>query len=171
MEREPEAGATNPALIVLPPARMLLCEQVRHQFAIDVAIGVSLNDVMRPHFWTHHSTRLAPWDRIEVRAEDGSWFAELLVLATDRTWTRVHLLSRHSLTSADVSLTQASDDEVAAFRAALEVMHRGPRKWSVVRKEGREVLSEDKQAKSDAEAAADEIARAEAAHAHIEAID
>lgn len=152
-------------LRVLGPARLPVAEQVRHVWAVMVPIGTKMQDVMRPGYWTHHSARLKPWDRLEVMTEDGTWFMELLVLATDRSWTRVHKLLGMHLTSPDVALTQASSDLIDSLKDTMEVMHRGPKKWSVVRKNDRAVLIEGKAQRRDAEIALEELAKAEAASA------
>lgn len=85
-------------------------------------------DLLDPSYWAHISSFFKPNDRIEVRADDGAWFAELLVLDCSRQWAKVHLLSKHKLTTADVSQTQAD------LANGYEIKWRGPHlKHSVIR--------------------------------------
>lgn len=39
-------------------------------------------DLLKPTFWAHVARTLRPFDRIEVMAHDGSWYAELIVRST-----------------------------------------------------------------------------------------
>lgn len=129
----------------MPAGALQLAEHRRNIWVVEAAEGVQPEDLLKPQYWAHHSGKLSPWDRIEVRAKDGSWFQELLVMDASRVWARVMPLAQVvRLTTADVSQTQASPID-------FEVMHRGPRKWSVIRKKDRAVMFEDGSLKEDAE--------------------
>lgn len=132
-----------------------------HRWDARIGIGVSPEDLLVPGFWAHHAMRLSPMDEIRAHAEDGSWVAYLLVLDCSRNWAKVKLLSAHQLTTADVSLTAASDAEVKAVIEAHEILHRGPRRWSVVRRSDRAVLHEDELQKEAALAWLNAYARAQ----------
>ena len=94
-------------------------------------------DLLEPAYWAHVAAKLKPWSEIKVVADDGSWWAHYIVLEAGRTWARVHMLMTTSLTSADVSASQA------AAMAPYEVCYRGEHmKWSVVRKADHEVVHE-----------------------------
>ena len=97
---------------VLMPARFGLVEQLRNDWIANAETGTTLEDIVQPEYWAHNSARMRPYDHIEVRAEDGSWMAELLVTGCDRNWARVKLLQEYKLTSADVSLSQAVKHEI-----------------------------------------------------------
>ena len=95
------------------------------------------HDLLEPAYWAHVAVRFKPWSEIKVVADDGSWFAHYLVLEAGRTWARVAMLSTISLTSADVSVSQAS------AMTPYSVIYRGEHsKWSVVRKADKEVIHE-----------------------------
>lgn len=127
----------------MPAGALQLAEHRRNIWVVEAADGVQPEDLLAPSYWAHHSGKLSPWDKVEVRAKDGSWYQELLVMDASRVWARVIPLSKPvHLTTADVSQTQAVD---------FEVMHRGPRKWSVIRKKDRAVMFEDGALKDDAE--------------------
>lgn len=110
--------------------RMKSGDFVRTLWVVTAEQGTTKEDIMTPSYWSHVASQFRPYDRIEVRVDDGTYFAELLILACDRTWAKVHELTFHSLTTSDVSMTQAHD-EMSDF----DVVWKGPvNKWSVIRK-------------------------------------
>lgn len=125
-----------------------------------IPIGVPVSALLEPAFWAHHGVKLKPMDEIRARAEDGTWMANFLVLDCSRTWAKVKQLDYHSLTSGDVAVTQASEAEVKAVMDAHQVVHRGPHKWSVVRKSDKAVLEENLGEKEKATAWLEDHARA-----------
>ena len=128
------------------PTAIQEAEYRRTIWLLNAASGTQPDDVLVPEYWAHVGAKLKPWDRIEVRAADGTWYTELMVLDASRQWARVKtLVGPVMLTSADVSLTQTQAAD------ACEVMHRGPRKWSVVRKSDRAVMHEGEERRDAAE--------------------
>ena len=86
-------------------------EYAREIWCVTVQQGVTLNDLKRPEVWANVAAKLKPWTILEVRAEDGTYFAWLVVLAAERTWAKVDVLLEKKLTTTDVSKTQASGVE------------------------------------------------------------
>lgn len=127
----------------LPPSDLQLAEQVRQVWAARTAQGVTSADLAEPSFWAHHAVKFRPLDKIEVRAADGTFYAELIVLDCSRTWARTKQLFAVQLTTGDVSLTQASEAEAQKVRAQYKVQHRGPRGWSVIRTADKTVEREE----------------------------
>lgn len=124
-------------------SRMRGAEYERAVHVVTVEQGVSRETLKEPTFWAQVASKLRPWGRLEVRSDDGTFYAEYLVLACDRTWARVHELSYVSLTDADISLTQAGDN--------YELKWRGPHlKWSAIRKTDSVALQEGFQTKDEA---------------------
>jgi len=116
--------------------RMKSGDFVRTLWVVTAEQGTTKEDIMNPSYWSHVAAQFRPYDRIEVRVDDGVYFAELLILACDRTWAKVKELSFHSLTNSDVSMTQA-EEEMAEF----EVLWKGPvNKFSVIRKSDSTVI-------------------------------
>jgi len=116
--------------------RMKSGDFVRTLWVVTAEQGTTKKDIMTPSYWSHVAAQFRPYDRIEVRVDDGTYFAELLILACDRTWAKVHELTFHSLTTSDVSMTQASE-EMAEF----DVKWNGPaNKFIVLRKSDNEVI-------------------------------
>jgi len=83
--------------------------------------------VIQPEYWAHVSARMRPGDRIEVQAEDGSYWAELLVRDAGRLFAKVAVLRKVELNEEDVT-----GDMPAATEFAIK--WRGPHhKWCVLR--------------------------------------
>lgn len=128
----------------LLPSRMKECEFERTLWVITAHENTRPEDLMEPDYWTHVAERLKPWDKIEARADDGSWYAELLVLDVSRRWATVHALRIDHLTTKDLSLSKALSDDYA-------VEWKGPaHKFSVVRKSDGALLHEGEQTKAGA---------------------
>lgn len=105
--------------------------------------GVKPEDLLRPEYWAHVAAGLKPRDRIEINAEDGTWYCEVMVLDSSRAFARVHpIIGPIYFTTADVAQTQI---------AGYLVDHRAARKWSVIRLSDRVVMSENHETKAGAD--------------------
>lgn len=152
---------TDKPLIQLSPTGLEVLEYASTRYDARISQGVTPADLLVPGFWAHHGIKLKPLDEIRAHTEDGTWIGYYLVLDCSRTWAKVHCLSSHKLTSGDVAMSQASEAEVKAFHELHTVVHRGPHKWSVVRKSDKAVLVEGIQTKDDAASWLDIHARAQ----------
>lgn len=132
------------------------------------AVGVSPEALLVPEYWAHHAQRLTPGDEIVARAEDWSWYARYIVVDCARTWAKLKpLIGPVSLNTQDANLQSAqpeggdhsSQNEVEAFKAGFKLVHRGPRKWSVVRIADDVLMDENKQEKGEAAKWLDNYAR------------
>lgn len=131
--------------------RFRLSEFERQEWVLNAQEGVEISDLKSPKFWTQVAHQLRPYARIEVRAEDGTWVAECLVVACDRTWAKVHVLHEHKL-------TEVTDDQTRL--AEFTVKWRGPHhKWCVLRDDG-QVIRSDAQTKDEAVALMMDLKRA-----------
>lgn len=129
----------------LSPTGLKLAEYEFSYWVAAVDVGVTPAEMLEPSFWSHVSSKLKPWDHVEVRQDDGSYWAELLVLACDRMWAKMHLLREAKLSTPDVSLSQAD--------ARLRVEWKGPRlKHCVIRVKDGEIMTSEIQSRADAEA-------------------
>jgi len=126
----------------LAPTSMLGFDFVSTRYDALVGHGVKPEDLLNPAYWAHHAVKLKPMDEIRARAEDGTWVSYLVVLDSSRTWAKVKELHRFALGTADVALTQASQEEFKVFVASHKVVHRAAHKWSVVRDADKAVLAE-----------------------------
>jgi len=73
------------------PERMGLAEDKRHDWVFDLPVGLKIEDVLEPSYWAHLASQMDPLDHIEVRAEDGSWVAYLVVAYCERNYAKVKL--------------------------------------------------------------------------------
>lgn len=112
---------------VLHPSNMNLAEQWRQDWIINVPDGDSLDDVLNPGYWAHACIEkpMQQFDRIEARAENGEWVADLIVVAVGRNWVTMHLVKKHDLT--------VGVDKVPEVKSGFEVVFKGPRKFCVKR--------------------------------------
>lgn len=102
-----EAVAVKKQSPVLMPDRFGLAEHKRSDWVADLPPSVSLEEALEPGYWAHVAEQMNPCDNIEVRAEDGSWFAELRVVMCERNYARVKLLRKYDI-SVDMSTPSSS---------------------------------------------------------------
>ncbi len=103
---QPSSAAREKPLYVLGAERMKGAEFERIVHVATPGHGATIDDLLKPECWAAVAPKLRPWDHVEVRAEDGTYYAELLVLACDRTWAKMHVLKYDTLSTPDVSLSQ-----------------------------------------------------------------
>lgn len=138
----------------LSPAKLQPASHYRTRYAAVVDDGTSVDDLKRPEFWCHVANKLRQTDVIEVLPEDGSFFAELLVLKTGIGFAKVMLLRHVDLEGQE---TDGDSDLV-------HVQWKGPhRKHSVIRKSDGEILRDGFATKADAEIFARDYERTVAA--------
>lgn len=139
----------------LMPQRMHLAEHERTAYVVTVESHTSRELLKEPSFWSLVAKKFRPYDRLEVRSDDGTFWAEYLVLACDRTWAKVHEMSFHKLTTSEIAQTQAAiqNDE-------FEVKWGGPHnKFRVIRKSDNAVIKDQIQTKDDADLALKEYVK------------
>jgi|GEM_PF-2996301 len=123
-------------------ARMSEANFLHNRWAVTVARGVTREMLLDPRFWTHIGAKLRPWDHVEAYSDDGTFYAEYLVLACDRLWAKLVETKWVALSTQDVSLTQA------AMMAQLDftIQHEGPYLlWTVKRKVDAQRIAEKHQ--------------------------
>lgn len=92
--------------------RYKLAEHARNVHHVTPEPGHTRAHLENPEYWAPLSRKFIPGDKVEVLAEDGSYYAELLVLACDRAWAKMHVLRWDVLTTTDVALSQADKFKV-----------------------------------------------------------
>lgn len=112
-----------------------------------VSEGTEFADLLKPEYWAHVAQKLRPHTLIKVIPEDGSYWAELLVLSCDRLWAKVFVMRHYDLTEA------IENDEATASRLVeFEIQWKGPvKKHVVIRKSDRSILAEGIQTKGEAQ--------------------
>lgn len=95
----------------------------RTTYVATVEQGTTLEEVMEPAFWSYVQHQIRPYDKIEVRADDGSFYAELLVIGTARGAVKTALLIKTDLNT-----------KIEAKGELYECKYKGPhKKWCVIR--------------------------------------
>lgn len=112
--------------ITLDPARMQLSEYLRNDWVVTAEQGTTPADIVNPAYFAHMAQQMKPYDHVEVRIDDGSWLAELIVLQVERNWVLVKVLAFHEL--AD---NRGQDTAPSVYETAWKGPHL---KWSVLRK-------------------------------------
>lgn len=129
----------------LEPARFKSAEFERNIWIANADEGTNPADLLNPDYWAHNAQQMRSWDRVEVRANDGTWFAELLVVDATRLQATVKMLAIHDLSGAAPASLTMSD-------SPYKVEWKGPQlKWVVVRKSDGEKVSDGHQNKGAAE--------------------
>ena len=107
-------GALKKAPLALNEGRMNEYSFKHTVYAVDVPVNVSVEDILVPEYWRNVGEKLKPFDEIKVVAEDGSWYAWLLVLSAARLWAKVALIVHQDLKEArkDMPLTDDENHEV-----------------------------------------------------------
>jgi len=110
---------------VLMPDRIGLADDKRHDWVVDLPMSVTLEQAMEPSYWAHVAAQMDPLDHIELRAEDGSWVAYLIVSFCERNYATVVL---------DRQIKLGDDREVPLSTIKHRVDWKGPQmRWCVVR--------------------------------------
>lgn len=92
---------------------------IRHNvFRVKPEIGTPPVALLDPHFWAHVSSKMSVGDIIEVIAEDGSYFAELLVRDVGNLFAKVAFKN---------PVMEFSKPEDVELPAGYEVKWRGPK--------------------------------------------
>lgn len=127
----------------------------RNEFRISVPAETTRDDIKREDFWRSVAERMHVSDKLEIIADDLSWYSEWLVTAVDRRWLRVKELSYIVIDGSELAHASETDE--------FTVVHRGPKGWSVKRKSDAAILVENLPARSDAEKWVDNHYKARAA--------
>lgn len=126
--------------------RMKLAEFARNTHVAVAPQGATLSDALEPVFWAHVANGIRPWDRIELRAEDDSWYADLIVFKTTRLEVFARVLNAidrngDSLSNHHAALS-APSPEREKLPAGYIVDYGGPvHKYRVIRGADSEVLT------------------------------
>lgn len=136
------AEENSKKVMPIEPMRMRLAEYERQDWVANAPENTDPEDLKDPAFWSHMASNFKPYDRIEVRADDGSWIAECRVLMCERTWAKVAVLHVHKLSS--VSSAKAP----SKYRVEFKGPHR---KWSVIRGSDGEYVKDGLNTKDDAD--------------------
>ena len=128
----------------LTPDRFKAAEFIRVVYAVTPAAHTELDHILKPEYWAHVASHLAPLSRIEVVAEDNSWFAELIVVSNGFNWAKVRLLRY-------IPLVDGFPGEKVHEEEEFDITYAGVKaRFRVVRKSDRATLKEGFASKQDA---------------------
>ena len=117
----------------LEHGRWGLAEYKKQHWVIEAESGVTPAVLQDESYWANLASQMKPWDTVEVRTDDGTMWAEGLVLSCGRNYAKIHLLRVEKLSTKDVEQSQVSQRQTAL---TFKWLHRGPRKHSIVRSDG-----------------------------------
>jgi hypothetical protein len=110
------------------PERLAEAESRRRIFDFVIPRGTTPEQLLEPERWTKLAQHLKPWDRIELRSDDASFFGEALVRDIDAKGVHLAMLYGFSV------------DRVGAIGSAKRsangerIEHRGEfERWCVLR--------------------------------------
>lgn len=107
--------------------RLHLAEHRRNIFDVVPEHGTPFEELLKDGYWAHVSVKMKPGDHIEVRAEDGSYYAELMVQDAGKLYAKVAKLVYVELDAVDVK-------EGGLMVEGFQVAWKGPQlKWCVLR--------------------------------------
>lgn len=103
----------------LHASRCQLAEQSRNIHSVVLEPGTTLDNLKDPAFWAHVSgpKNFRPMDRIEAMPEDGSFWAELLVLSAGPLFAKVYVMRHYEI--GEVGTTSMSDAFAVAWKGPL----------------------------------------------------
>lgn len=115
----------------ISPKRHKLADYERNLWVATPETGTALAEVLKPEFWAHCADKMRPFDKIEVRAEDESFYAELLVRSAGKNWAVCSVLAHVDL---DQKQVQVPDEDYVVSWGGPHQKHR------VLRKKDNEVV-------------------------------
>lgn len=134
----------RPAPPPLHPTRKHLAEHQRNIWHIDVEIGTLPEDLLNPAYWAHVAREFRVLDRIEAHAEEGSWYAELLVQDCGQNYAKVAMLRKVELQSV---IPESSSALLTGHSVSWGGKHS---QFRVIREVDRKVLKDGFKTKADA---------------------
>jgi hypothetical protein len=125
----------------LPEDRFKLATYGHNEWSVDLPADTAYEDVFKPEFWAHNAKKVRPQDKIVVRREDGTLYAELFVRACGPLFVK-----------ADEIIKVEFGKQAATDSDKLKVKWIGRNSYTVVRKTDNQVLRDGFQTPEDAAA-------------------
>ena len=124
------------------PHRGHVATHERREWRYYPELGHTKEQVLAPDYWAHVSRTHRVGDKLEVFAEDGSFYGELLVVACDKNYTKVHVLAWHDL-----------NEKALKADSQFKIEWKGPvKKFCVVRLSDAQPVHEGLQTRDEAQA-------------------
>jgi hypothetical protein len=136
----------------LMPSRFKQADQARNVWVSIPEEGTTYEDLFAPEYWSHISEKMRQGDLIEVRPEDGSYFALLYAVAVQRQAAAVIEIVKKDLSTDPVNMPLTE--------SGVRVEWKGPvRKWAVIRTKDNQIVSDKHEVRLTADTAAAEYLR------------
>jgi hypothetical protein len=108
--------------------RLQLAEFARAHFVFTASVGTTVEHLRTPAFWAKVADKFKPFDRLEVRCEDGSYFCEFLIRHASADGVELEPLSGAYL--GDVGVVGKLEPLAAGLRVSYEGLHKKWTAWS-----------------------------------------
>lgn len=141
-----EAKTEAPALAQVIPARFFQAEFKRNVHVYNLPVDASYDDLFKPETWKQIAQRGAVGigDKIEVRRDDMSLYAELLVVESITNHARIRVVEIVKKEFAPIAQDESDDTQ-------FEIKHLGLQDgWAVLNKATQRVINKGMKSKEDA---------------------
>lgn len=136
MTEEPKAPSIHPDNIVL-------AEHARYVYRLNVPPGVPVERLLDPDYYAHTVGKFKPGFLIEALAQDGTYFANLLVRKVEKTGLHCTLLQVFDLSP---KVKPKGKGQTTDYKIAFGGAH----KWRVIRLSDNEVMHHGEPSEGDA---------------------
>ena len=157
MSTKPAAETSAPAPLAPPrsliASRFQNAEHARTVWRVVAEEGTTLAEVCKPIFWAHVAHTMARFDKIEILADDETWYAELMVRDCGRGFASTVVLSHIEF--------DANEGDKPVSAEGFEIGWKGvKRRFVVIREADRTLVKEELPTKAAAMAWVQEFVRA-----------
>lgn len=126
-----------------------LAEHARNLHRIAPDSDTTIDDVLKPDYWSHVGAKIAVGDKMEILPVDGAWYLEALVVSCSRVHVKLVVLVQKEV----FERAKKDPKTPAAAKAPFEIAFKGPqRKWSVIRTKDATYVKEAFSSREEAEA-------------------
>lgn len=151
-----EVPAVKKGMRKITEARFQEAEYTRKTWSIIAEHGTTKEEILAPEYLCNLYMKLRPMDKIEITAEDLSFYMVVMVIESGRGWVRSVTLQ---YTDLDKN-TQEMPEEVAKYK----IEWKGPHfKFCAIRLSDKEIIRKEFTTKDEAEKWLDQYRRALAA--------
>lgn len=126
-------------------------DYVRNLFAVTLPFGIKFEEVLNPEYWAHTASKLHPTDRIEIMDEEGTYFAEVMVISCAKNWAKVSVLRFNELSEAIPEAKAEGVKGIEDRKNEFKIDWTQASKARVIRISDRQVIQENFPSKADAE--------------------
>lgn len=105
------------------------------QFHADIPSGISPDDLEDDRYWVNVSNKINIYDEIRAVAEDGSFYARLLVLSKRGLELTVKII--------ELVWLESDEDKKLGDQDRYQIKWRGPKKWSLVDTENNTIIRDE----------------------------